>query len=340
VKGKIPKDRKDMKAPYVSIVIPTANRPQYLPRAVNSALAEMDAKDIEVIVVPNGPDDSWRETLRPYDNNHSVRVFSIEEANANIARNTGLGEAQGEFIRFLDDDDYLIPENAAKQYDLIQSSGADVVSGNVQLVDESGRGLDVWRQPNMEDLCAAVLGPWRNCLPTAHVYRRSSLGAARWNPATIVRQDIDWMLDLCASKELLWYKSDEIVGVWQQHKEQRTSSKTRFNNIQKLTVSMLMRTYKSLQMDGRLNDMRRKAVVLELWVLIHSAFFLEPFYWHQVASTALEIDSRIRPLQPLYNFTFIRKLNPLLIQWLMLPKRWTFYRFRHLLKKMRLRLIW
>jgi glycosyltransferase involved in cell wall biosynthesis len=322
-----------MMAPYISIVIPTANRPQYLPRAVNSALAGMDAKEVEVIVVPNGPDDSWRETLRPYDNNHSVRVFPIEEANANIARNTGLREARGEFIRFLDDDDYLIPETATKQYELIQSSDADVVSGSVQLVDESGRGFNVWCQPDMDDFCAAVLGPWRNCLPTAHVYRRSSLDAARWNPATVVRQDIDWMLDLCASKELLWDKSDDIVGVWQQHKGQRISSNTRFNEMQKLTVSMLIRTYESLQKSNRLNDLRRKAVGNELWVLIDSAFFLEPFYWHKVAITAMKIDPTIRPLNPLHKFPLIRNFNPLLRQWLALPKRWTFNRYPHLVEK-------
>jgi glycosyltransferase involved in cell wall biosynthesis len=332
VKGKIPKDRKDMIAPYVSVVIPTANRPQYLPRAVNSALAGM-ADDVEVIVVPNGQDDSWRVTLRPYDNNHSVRVFPIEEANANIARNTGLSVARGEFVRFLDDDDYLVPENAVRQYELIQSSGADIVSGSVQLVDESGKCFDVWRQPHMEDLCAAVLGPWRNCLPTAHVYRRSSLGQTRWNPATVVRQDIDWMLDLCASMELRWRKTGDVVGVWQHHRKQRISSNKGYNDIRKLTVPMLIRTYKSLQMKGRLNDLRREAVVLELWGLIHSAFFLEPFYWHQVASTALEIDSRIRPSQPVYSLPIIRKLNPLVIQWLLLPKRWIYYRFRQLFKK-------
>jgi glycosyltransferase involved in cell wall biosynthesis len=101
--------------PLVSVIIPTIGRPQYLPRAINSALTGIESKDVEVIVVPNGPDNSWQETLQPYHNNQSVRVIRIMEANANIARNAGLDEARGEFVRFLDDDDYLIPGGVLKQ---------------------------------------------------------------------------------------------------------------------------------------------------------------------------------------------------------------------------------
>ncbi len=115
--------------PLVSIIIPTHNRPHFLPRAVDSALAGMPAGEVEVIVVPNGPDESWKQSLLPYKHNSSVRVIPITAANANIARNTGLAAANGEFVRFLDDDDYLIPEGAVKQYALIKESGVAGYNG-------------------------------------------------------------------------------------------------------------------------------------------------------------------------------------------------------------------
>ena len=121
--------------PIVSVIIPTANRPHWLPRAIDSALAGMKLGEVEVIVVPNGPDESWRETLRSYERNSAVRVVTVRESNGNIARNTGLAESKGEFVRFLDDDDYLIPEGAIRQYELIETSGVDVVSASIQLVD-------------------------------------------------------------------------------------------------------------------------------------------------------------------------------------------------------------
>jgi len=109
-------------SPLISVIIPTVNRPRWLPRAVDSALAGMKSGEVEVIVVPNGPDKSWRESLQPYEGNKYVRVFPIPEPNANIARNAGLAVSTGAFVRFLDDDDYLIPEGANKQYELIQTS--------------------------------------------------------------------------------------------------------------------------------------------------------------------------------------------------------------------------
>jgi glycosyltransferase involved in cell wall biosynthesis len=336
----MPIDGKKSMNPLISTVIPTASRSIYLSRSIESALAGMGTIDVEVIVVPNGPDESWRQVLRPYQNNPAVRVVRVTEANANVARNAGLAEARGEFIRFLDDDDYLIPEGARKQYELIQGSGADVVSGSIRLLDAHGQSFELWQQPDVDDLCTAVLGPWRRCQPTAHVYRRSTLGNARWNPETPVRQDFEWLFDLCASTELRWEKTAEVVGVWQHHWQDRISSSVPFNDVRKLTVQMLMRSYETLLSTGRLNDNRRRAVAQGLWGCVHAAFFLEPHYWNQVARTISKIDSTARPALEAYNFPVLRLIDPLLIQWMLLPKRWLSHHARKLLRKLRLRHHW
>jgi len=327
--------------PIVSVIIPTANRPHCLPRAVDSALAGMKPGEVEVIVVPNGPDESWRDSLRSYEGNNAVQVVLVRESNGNIARNAGLTKSKGEFVRFLDDDDYLITEGAIKQYELIQMSGVDVVSGSVQLVDVGGHCYDIWHQPDMEDFCAAVVGPWRVCLPVAHVYRRSILDHARWNPETSVRQDVEWLFDLCAAMELRWIKTDEIVGVWQHHWGQRVTSSKNFNRIRnKKTVPMLIRTYESLQKAGRLNEVRQRAIAMGLWNFIHGAFFLEPGFWIQIVRLAQQIDPVARPTQTFYNFPFVSHLSPLMIQWIMLPKRWAFHHIRQLFKRIQIRISW
>lgn len=318
--------------PIISVVIPTANRPDFLPRAVDSALSGLDARDIEVIVVPNGPDESWREALLPYRNNPSVRVVRILESNANIARNAGSAEARGEFVRFLDDDDYLFPEGAVRQYELIQASGADLVSGSIQVIDAKGRYIDLLSQPEKNDICTAVLGPSRRCLPTAHVYRKSKISNLRWNPSTAVRQDYEWLFDFCTMTELSWQRIDDIVGVWQQHNGQRVSTSKGYNEIRKLTVPMLMGAYERLLSSGRLNKSRRQAVANGLWDCIHAAFFLEPRYWSQVAIIAQKIDPDAHPIQPIYNYLLFNNIDPLVFQWILLPKRWVHHQIRRFFK--------
>jgi glycosyltransferase involved in cell wall biosynthesis len=320
-------------SPSISVIIPTFNRPDYLPRAVDSALVGMPPGEVEVIVVPNGPDKSWRQSLFPYQNNPSVRVIPIKEANANIARNKGFAEARGEFVRFLDDDDYLIPEGAKKQYALIRSSGADLVSGSVNLINEKGKVFNVWHQPAFDDFCVAALGPWRNCLPTAHLYKRSKLARLKWDINIQVRQDVDWFFELCSSQEWHWKKTKDIVGVWQHHWNKRISSSKKRNEIEKETVPMLIKAFKSLEKSGRLSKDRNRAISLGLWGFIQSAFYLEPSYWTKVSKLAKNIDPEAKPIKPVYQLPAFSRIDPLLIQWMILPKQWAFHQVRQILKK-------
>ncbi|EGV17449.1 glycosyltransferase family 2 protein [Thiocapsa marina] len=326
--------------PLVSVIIPTANRPQYLPRAVESALAGMAPGEVEVIVVPNGPDQSWRNALALFQDHHAVRVIPVEEANANVARNTGLAAAQGDFVRFLDDDDYLIPEGAVKQYELMRTSGADLVSGTVNLVDAAGNVFDVWRQPDVDDLCVAVLGPWRRCLPTAHVYRHSAISGAVWNPETEVRQDLEWLFDICSSRDLKWARTDTLVGVWRHHWGDRISSSKKFNDIRKLTIPMLLKACSRLDHRGQLCYERKAAIAKGMWSCVHAAFFLEPSYWSGVARKTMIIAPMVRPEVAFYHFPVTRGIDPLVLQWVMLPKRWLFWRYRQFSRKLKIKHYW
>jgi glycosyltransferase involved in cell wall biosynthesis len=312
------------KTPFVSIIIPTANRPQYLPRAVRSAYTGIDSTDIEVIVVPNGPDNSWQNSLLPFQNHPAVKVANIQESNANIARNFGLAEARGKYVRFLDDDDYLLPEGALKQYTLIENSKVDVVSGAVRLVNEGDNCIGVWQQPDTDDLCEAILGPHRNCLPCAHVYLRKRLKNALWDPKTIIRQDVKWFFDLSGAMELSWRKIDVPVGVWVCHSAKRISTSMDMNHIDRYTVPMLIQVYNKLEFEGRLSDKRRRSAIQGLWALIHSSFHRNPSYWNKIAKYAMFLSPDVKPIQPVYSYPVLRKISPVWIQWLLLPKKLIF----------------
>lgn len=114
----------------VSVIIPTFKRSDYLIRAIESALNQ-SYKDIEVIIVDdNDGDNEFREaTLRNvqlYIANNKV-IYLKHEVNrgAPAARNTGLQNAQGEYIAFLDDDDEWMPEKLDKQIKLFNTLGDD-----------------------------------------------------------------------------------------------------------------------------------------------------------------------------------------------------------------------
>lgn len=99
--------------PLVSIGIPSFNSARWLGQAIESALAQTWPEK-EVIVVDDGSTDESPEIARKFGSR--VQVIVTENRGGNHARNQALRAAQGEWMQFLDVDDYLEPEKIAQQF--------------------------------------------------------------------------------------------------------------------------------------------------------------------------------------------------------------------------------
>ena len=115
-----------MEMKKVSIIIPNYNYARYLSDAIESALNQ-SYKPIEVIVVNNGSTDNSLEILKHFENR--IRVIDQANLGQSGARNSGLNHAQGDYIAFLDADDYWHPEKIEKQVKLLSSNTRLVYSG-------------------------------------------------------------------------------------------------------------------------------------------------------------------------------------------------------------------
>ena len=106
----------------VSVIVPVYNAEQYLAECVDSILAQT-LRDIEVILVDDGSTDSSPALCDAYAEKDS-RIKVIHKANgrAASARNAGLKIAQGEYVAFVDSDDWISPD----MYEKMLSAGADV----------------------------------------------------------------------------------------------------------------------------------------------------------------------------------------------------------------------
>ena len=107
-----------MRRESVSVVIPTFDRVDLLPRAVDSVLGQSRPAD-EILVVDDGSADGSAEMLaRQYA---QVRVLEQAHTGVSAARNHGITEAQGEWIAFLDSDDEWLPDKLATQMEHLHS---------------------------------------------------------------------------------------------------------------------------------------------------------------------------------------------------------------------------
>jgi len=112
------------KAPLISVIIPSKNRPVFILKAIESVLAQT-YKNVEIIVVDDGSEVPLTSVLAK---SIGLRVQCLRHGcskGAPMARNTGIKHAKGEYIAFLDDDDIWLPEKLERQLLVFQSAGED-----------------------------------------------------------------------------------------------------------------------------------------------------------------------------------------------------------------------
>ncbi len=99
-----------MSTPKISVIVPVYNVERYLPRCIDSILAQTFT-DFELLLIDDGSKDSSGEICDEYASKDSrVRVFHKENGGVSSARNLGLDNARGEWIAFCDSDDWVKPE--------------------------------------------------------------------------------------------------------------------------------------------------------------------------------------------------------------------------------------
>lgn len=111
----------------VSAIISTHNRIKLLPRAIDSVLSQT-YKNIELIVVNDSSDDGTKEMLSSYENITVINIPKPESHGANYARNLGINASKGDYVAFLDDDDYWLPTKIEKQVQRMEKGGYAIVS--------------------------------------------------------------------------------------------------------------------------------------------------------------------------------------------------------------------
>lgn len=113
------------KAPLVTVVIPTYNRLDLLPNAVDSVLKQT-FQDFEIIVVDDGMEKRAREVVECYKDKRIRYIKHATSKGCSGAKNTGIKNAHGRYIAFLDDDDTWMPEKLKIQATILSDTPEDV----------------------------------------------------------------------------------------------------------------------------------------------------------------------------------------------------------------------
>ncbi len=128
------------KLPKISVIMLTYNREDLVSRAIESILAQTES-DFEFIIVDNGSVDRSGKIADEYAvKDNRIRVIHREKGSIGSGRNTGLDAVRGEFVAFIDDDDWTEPDFLAFLYALATENSAEVaICGAADKVFEEKR---------------------------------------------------------------------------------------------------------------------------------------------------------------------------------------------------------
>lgn len=132
----------------VSVIVPIYNAEQYLEKCLDSIVAQT-LSDIEIILIDDGSTDGSAEICRKYLDDERVSYFFKENEGLAAARQDGIERASGEYVGFVDSDDWIEPDMYEKMYDAAKTNGADVVMCGI-FIDEDGLN-PVYLEPGVYD---------------------------------------------------------------------------------------------------------------------------------------------------------------------------------------------
>lgn len=195
-----------LKAMFCSAIIPTVGRPT-LSRAVQSILTQhLPDGQFEVLVINDSgeplPEGDWQQSK-------SIQIINTNQRERSVARNTGAAIASGQYLHFLDDDDWLVPGAYSHFWELSRRSDAKWLYGMTQLVDRQGRPTIKLRH-GLKGNCfvQAMAGEWIP-LQASIIERKAFLEIGGFNPMLSGPEDIDLLRrilrteDVCETPDLV-----------------------------------------------------------------------------------------------------------------------------------------
>ena len=126
--------------PKVSVIVPVYNVEKYVEKCLKS-LIDQTIQEIEIIVVDDGSQDDSKNIIDKYIKKYPAKVKYLYKENGGLssARNFGITYANGEYIAFLDSDDYVEPTMYEEMYNLAKKENADMVECDF-----------IWEYPNKQ----------------------------------------------------------------------------------------------------------------------------------------------------------------------------------------------
>lgn len=177
--------------PLVSVVIPTYNRSKKLARAIKSVLNQT-YQNFEILVVDDGSEEDLRVVCDTFNDQRIKFLRNDTHTNANVARNRGIKEAQGEYIAMLDSDDEYLTHHLSRRVEKIKEWNCDGIFGSAYIDNGEEQALKLSRPLRKGELMINYLLSDGFAPTPSHFYKANAAKEILWDETLLRHQDYDF----------------------------------------------------------------------------------------------------------------------------------------------------
>ena len=134
----------------ISVIVPVYGVENYIKKCIDS-LVNQTFKDFEIIIVNDGTKDHSMDIIKENFNDKRIKIFNKENGGLSSARNYGINEASGNYLAFVDSDDYVEPNYLQELYDVITRDNSDIAVSEFSYVYPDGKVIRSYSNLNYTD---------------------------------------------------------------------------------------------------------------------------------------------------------------------------------------------
>ena len=218
--------------PLFSVIIPTYNRAERLKTALNS-LVNQTFKDFEVLVCDDGSTDNSKETTESFDKMLNIRYLWEENWGGGAQpRNNGIKASLGDWICFLDSDDFWYPDKLETCKEYIKEY--DLIYHDLRIYSNAGKENQIIKSRKLKKNVFVDLIVNRNAISNSSVIAKKEIiikaGMLAEDKNLIAIEDYDLWLRIAQLTNKFYYIEKELGGYFQNNKDNiSTNYKNRYD---------------------------------------------------------------------------------------------------------------
>ena len=281
-----------------SVIIPIYNVGQYLVPCVESVLNQTFS-DFEIILVDDGSSDDSPAICDKFAEMHDmIRVVHQTNAGLSCARNSGISIARGEYICFLDADDFWLNDQFLEQLSLKTTGKPDIICFGIQKFHEKN---NTWSSPIIprfeatRNYIPAIIrqlnkGTFSVTAPTKSIRREFLINNRISFQPGLIGEDSDWLFKLLFHKPSIDCLSINVIAY-----RQRESSISHSINPKGFTDNLWILEHWIEQINNQIHTEEERKTLLSICAYLY-ANLLVIFSW-QVKTTQMEYFPRVQSLK-------------------------------------------